>query len=712
LRRRTHTASPDLRPAGCSSPGPCGRRSKNSGRTFSQDRSSSYPKETVSTVAECDTKSGAARRQPSERQRVLTCAVLLLIAVPLLGTLEGPGMAWDEGYTVERARKVRSWFAAVLRQPSGRYFEARSIETYWPFAREEPDGHPPAYALLALAGHIASTPFLPPLASWRLGAAAFWLATLTVTFVFFRNRLGLLPATTAVLLTAWCPRLFGHAHFALYDIPLACWWLLTFLATWKAIEAGAGSVSAGVRWSLAASAALACAAATKFTGWLIPIPLIITLPILQRHYTNKKSAPPSTSARGLLGHPFVLLAIVCLPVAIAVPETYKLVRELRRIDTSLRDQSDESGPDRRAIPRYVADQYRRHTPSTLPGWALFGVGPFLALWALYRRRITGSRRGFDGLDYLYVLIGTAPLFTLCLVPPWWPDPVQRIALFLWSNLTRRETTWIPTLFLGRIYDYALPWYNTIVWIGVGIPPLTVILAVLGFLTGWARPRSHAPALAAALSVHALTLLVVRALPTAPGHDGLRQLVPAVVFLCLLSGPAVALLQRWSGHVATAMAGLATLLSAISTVAYHPVQLSYYSEAIGGLPGAASLGLEPTYYWDALDRHALGWLNGHTSLGEGVAFSSLPLSFHYLREWGYLTAPIAPIEHVNPQWYVLLNRPGLFKARPIDSWLAKYGRPSYVRSKFGVPLILVFPIEEVDRARAQPERDSRTRASPR
>ena len=30
----------------------------------------------------------------------------------------------------------------------------------------------------------------------------------------------------------------------------------------------------------------------------------------------------------------------------------------------------------------------------------------------------------------------------------------------------------------------------------------------------------------------------------------------------------------------------------------PVPLSYYSPLIGGLPGAAAIGMEPTFYWDS------------------------------------------------------------------------------------------------------------------
>ena len=60
----------------------------------------------------------------------------------------------------------------------------------------------------------------------------------------------------------------------------------------------------------------------------------------------------------------------------------------------------------------------------------------------------------------------------------------------------------------------------------------------------------------------------------------------------------------------------------------PVPLSYYSPLVGGLPGATALGMEPTYYWDALSDEALDWLNRHTGPGQKVRFATYPTSWLY------------------------------------------------------------------------------------
>src|SRR3954468_19666155 len=90
--------------------------------------------------------------------------------VLLWGTLNDYGMAWDEGYTVEREERLREWFARVADdstpsrawppslsrlEPRGEYLRragpeaaawqgsGESLGFYGQFAREEPNGHPP-----------------------------------------------------------------------------------------------------------------------------------------------------------------------------------------------------------------------------------------------------------------------------------------------------------------------------------------------------------------------------------------------------------------------------------------------------------------------------------------------------------------------------------------------------------------------------------------
>ncbi len=154
--------------------------------------------------------------------------------------------------------------------------------------------------------------------------------------------------------------------------------------------------------------------------------------------------------------------------------------------------------------------------------------------------------------------------------------------------------------------------------------------------------------------------------------------------------------------AIVLAALAEGAVAIATM--MPVPLSYYSPAIGGLPGAARLGLEPTYYWDALTPAALDWIHRNTRPGEKIVFPSSPTIWNYLRDTGRLRVPGRFWEPGIPRWYVLHNRIGAFE--PQDRALVARLGPSHVLvEKQGVPLLYVFPHEELEREKAKLKRQS-------
>jgi hypothetical protein len=202
-------------------------------------------------------------------------------------------------------------------------------------------------------------------------------------------------------------------------------------------------------------------------------------------------------------------------------------------------------------------------------------------------------------------------------------------------------------------------------------------------------------------------LVLRALPTAPGHDWERQFLAAFVYLACLSGVGLAAIAarldragpRWVGRAApAALLAVAVGGGAWSTWRYHPLQLSYYNALIGGLSGATRAGMEPTYYWEAVTPDVRDWLKAHTAKGRLVGFDIPAMSFEYLHHWGLL--PPIPIRSDGPppQWYVVMNRPGHLKYPPptLGFLLLKYAKPVLVKSVAAapdVPLIAVYRGED-------------------
>jgi hypothetical protein len=187
--------------------------------------------------------------------------------------------------------------------------------------------------------------------------------------------------------------------------------------------------------------------------------------------------------------------------------------------------------------------------------------------------------------------------------------------------------------------------------------------------------------------------MLRALPHTPGHDAVRQFLPAFGVLALLVGVGAELLRRRLRGWANAVLLIAIGEGVVSVAIMMPVPLSYFSPLAGGLPGAARLGMEPTFYWDALQPEILVWLNEHTAPGQMVRFSRYPTSWLYLRQTKRLNVPILPTEPGDWHWYVMQNRPGAF--RGVDRHLAAHGHPVRVYRKLDVPLLWVFPYREVE-----------------
>jgi hypothetical protein len=546
----------------------------------------------------------------------LVTLAIMLATEPLLV------IGWDEGYTLGREARVRDWFHglrdparfAATWHPLGSFddllqndgtripradeidtrakllFERGPLDWFWPFARGEPHGHPPFYALLGLVGDLI-VPAWAELPRARLGPILLFSLTAGAIFHFFAASRGPWPAVAAAVAWVFQPNLFAHGHYAAYDAVLSSLWVLAILVFIRAVtgDPEKGVTWRTVGWSVLFGVLVGCAAGTKLTGWFMPL-------------------------------------------------------------------------------------------------------PFAAWASLYQ-----SRRAATVLA-IGAIVAAVTLFAQ--MPPWWTQPVLGLLTFFESNLTREATRRIPVEFLGTIYDSpreSLPWYNTLAWTVMVTPVGLLLLGCAGLWAAARQWRSYPTGIL--IAANWVFLMLLRALPHTPGHDGVRLFLPAFGVLALLVGVGVTwLIERWK--VLTRAVVVVALMEAVASVAIMmPVPASYFSPLVGGLPGASALGMEPTYYWDALTPDARRWLTRNTPIGKTMHFASNPHSWFYLRRTGDLPKRLYPIDPSprapdRPVWYILQNRPGAFE--PWDRKLAREGRPAYVVTKLGVPLIWVFPHSELDR----------------
>ncbi len=356
--------------------------------------------------------------------------------------------------------------------------------------------------------------------------------------------------------------------------------------------------------------------------------------------------------------------------------------------------------------------------------------PFVAWAAIYRDR----RAMFIAGTGVVVAMATFWLLN----PTLWHSPGQGLATFFQMNMNRQLN--VANFFMGRMYDlhHPLPWYNTIVWTAVAVPVGLLLFALFGLASILRRGLGDRAGIL--LVLNWLILLVVRAIPGTPPHDGIRLFLPAFAFLAGLVGVGVAALcataclpssaslsekpsgdkehclaskqwhtARWhTGWLARqAKAWTPTCIvilflgSGTSLVCYAPQWLSYYNLLIGGLPGATRAGMEPTYFWDSLDGDTLAWLAANTKQGEKVWFGSgSDESLALMRKWGTLPVEYRTKAPGRYRWYVIQRRPSA--CMPPDQWLLKNRQPIYKKYlpsygpgpwRMNVPLLEVYRFED-------------------
>jgi hypothetical protein len=568
----------------------------------------------------------SSKRQSGQGGALLGGGATALLALALMITTEPLlPIVWDEGFTLLRLARVHSWMSALrapesfaarwsprafgvamedqVRPPRAseidtrpKLFSREVIRWFWPFARDEPHGHPPFYAILALIGDVVR-PGANDLSRARLGAMLLFAVTTGGHFASLARRRGVWSGVLGAAALALSPQLFAMGHYAHYDAPLTCLWLGSILAFAEAaIPADKTSDRRSPQWGWAVCFGVfaGAAAGTKLTGWLLPLPFLF--------------------------------------------------------------------------------------------WTVF-----------YR-----DRRG--GLT-LAVGAVVASLTVYAVTPPWWFSPWQGLTEFFRSNLTRGETTPIPVQFLGTVYlspGQSLPWYNTLVWTVAASPVGFLAWALVGSVRAVGERKDRFATLAVICWIFPL---VLRALPHTPGHDGVRQILPAFGALALVAGLGVG---TRPGRLARCLVVAAILEGAFSISVMMPVPLSYFSPAVGGLPGAARRGFEPTYYWDTLTPEVLDRINRQTAPGRSIAFLGAPTSYYYLKQSGQLRPPAVPFDRSLPwEWYLVQNRPGAMDAMD-RALIARYGQRRRLLVKFGIPLAWAFKRNEMEVIAAEKGAFSRDR----
>jgi hypothetical protein len=192
------------------------------------------------------------------------------------------GITWDEPDYFYASDLEIEWLVELgknlLNGKVSKSLEDDTIQSAWHWDPLHVP-HPPFSRILSGVTKFVFSPLMDKFTAYRLAPALFFALLVTVMYLWmaelFDRMIGLFSALTLVL----NPNLFGFAHFAVTDMPLAAMWFLTVYCFWRGLKDWRWSLVLGLVWGLALS--------TKFPALLIFIPLLLWAHLYHRQsYAN------------------------------------------------------------------------------------------------------------------------------------------------------------------------------------------------------------------------------------------------------------------------------------------------------------------------------------------------------------------------------------------------------------------------------------------
>ena len=306
-----------------------------------------------------------------------------------------------------------------------------------------------------------------------------------------------------------------------------------------------------------------------------------------------------------------------------------------------------------------------------------------------------------------------PLVYLATQPWLWHDTATRIYERFFDYARKTTVHPIGLWYFGRRYLNDTPWHYPCVMTLFTVPTGILILIGIGVGTGWRKSlfpkiggdgvESTKPTTAtlprwSLMVLGALVPLVVLMLPMAQGYDGVRLFLAAFPCFAVLAGYGYQFIlnqvdrlnaPRNQKMLLCVLIAVGVLVPAgLDIIRIHPCQLSYFNFLCGGLPGAQRLGMESTYWCDALTRSFVEEINRIVPPGAKMR----PLSMNYAvigywQERGVLNPDI--IYDCDPPYdfHLLQCRQGMFVG--IEWYLYRNAKPLLVQARDGVPLFMLF-----------------------
>lgn len=298
----------------------------------------------------------------------------------------------------------------------------------------------------------------------------------------------------------------------------------------------------------------------------------------------------------------------------------------------------------------------------------------------------------------------APLTAFALWMPFWNDPIERL-LYLF-RFFQDNTRNLEVLFFGTIYRSTInvPWYYPYGYLAITTPLPILVFFFIGLMRLLRQIKKNQLGL---LLILWFFIPLARYLnPKIGVIDGIRHFEEVIYPLSAIAAIGAVSLVRFFNNITmkqfnnrrkrfitVGATGLAVAYLLWINISYHPYQISYFNELVGGIRGA--LGKFDIDYWGTSQKNAILWLNAHAPKGSVVHIVMAPeAAATYLRP--DLLRLVNTRGFDAADFVVVLNRQSFFYRyyRDTDHFygLTNYmnkKKPVYEVTRMGVPLTMVF-----------------------
>ncbi len=501
----------------------------------------------------------------------------------LLATEGSVGFVRDESVYFYAGSAHARWVGTLFSDPV-LAVSAASIDRDFAFNHEHPALMKTLFGISHAIFHD-TLHWMRPAAAFRLPAFVLSALTLTLIYALARRRCGRIASVFAALTWLAVPRQFFHEHLACFDAPMAFMWLLVVWCWLKARDAP--------RYWLYTGLAFGAALATKLNAFFIPVALA-PFGLWRVFLASKGKDEARRLAGAALGAPLFAMALIGGVFLVLGQASFLNAFE---------------------------------PLSGLSAILILGVG---ATCVFSAKLAAVDATTFRAVAPLVAMAVLGPLVFYVHWPWLWFHPIARVGEYVGFHLHHIDYPW---MYLGQLLlAPPFPLAYVLAVTALTVPTSLFALMVLGtgseLLRLIRRRASEADAIILGMAAFSIALI---SLPSVPHFGGVKHWLPSMPFLGILAAYALergavglAALVRGETRRAQglrsvipyALTSLVLLPAAIATARYFPYGTSYYSELAGGLPGAATLGMQ-RQYWANNVTGVLPWINANARPGERV-----------------------------------------------------------------------------------------------